>query len=346
VTVRSGPRVVSASELTALCVAALVRAGVRDEHARLIADSAVDSELGGRTSHGVVRIAGYLKKANDGGLDRTAEPAVVQDNGSAFVIDARDGFGQLALALAVDMAVERARARGIACGTIRNLNNAGALGYFARRATKAGQIAILGGNATPAMPPSGGKVAKLGTNPFCVAIPAAHGPEPVLDMATTAASKGTIRQAARRGTPIPADWALTAEGEATTDPNAALEGLLLPFGGAKGYGLALMVEILSGVLAGAGVSDEVRGLSDTKSPTNAGAFVITIWPDAFVARAEFDRRLGALLESIRSSAPAAGVERVQVPGDRYWHERERRMRDGVEVPADVYAELTMLAGRA
>ena len=345
-TVRPAPARVAQRELKELAVAALLRAGVAPAHAELIADSAVDSELGGRASHGIVRIAGYLKKADDGGIDRGAEPAVLRDNGVAFAVDARDGFGQLALALAVDMAVARARTHGISCGTIRNLNNAGALGYFARRATKAGQIAILGGNATPAMPPIGGRVAKLGTNPFCIAIPAASGPEPVLDMATTAASKGTIRQAARRGTPIPADWALTAEGEATTDPNAALEGLLLPFGGAKGYGLALMVEILSGVLAGAGVSDEVRGLSDTKSPTNAGAFVITIWPNAFVARDEFDRRLGALLESIRSSAPAAGVERVQVPGDRYWHERERRMRDGVEVPADVYAELAALAGRA
>jgi len=346
VTIPKGARIVGHEELRDLSVAALVRAGVAVPHAELIADSALDSELGGRSSHGIVRIAGYLKKAEQGGIDRHAEPAVIRDHGAVFAIDARNGFGQLALALAVDMAVDRALRHGIACGTIRNLNNAGALGYFARRATKAGQIAILGGNATPAMPPHGGRTAKLGTNPFCVAVPAASAPDPVLDMATTAASKGTIRMAARRGTPIPADWALTAEGEATTDPTAALEGLLLPFGGAKGYGLALMVEILSGVLAGAGVSDEVRGLSELTSPSNAGAFVITISPDALVPRAEFDLRLGTLLDGIRSSTPAAGVERVLVPGDRYWHERERRLRDGIELPPAVYAELAALAGRA
>src|SRR5262245_25461725 len=178
----------SARELRELSVAALVRAGVRADHAELIADSAVDSELGGRASHGVVRIAGYLKKARDGGIDRDAEPAVLRDNGVSFVMDARNGFGQLALALAVDMAVERARTHGVSCGTIRNLNNAGALGWFARRATQAGQIAILGGNATPAMPPAGGREARLGTNPFCIAVPAVGGPPPVLDMATTAAS--------------------------------------------------------------------------------------------------------------------------------------------------------------
>jgi len=100
------------------------------------------------------------------------------------------------------------------------------------------------------------------------------------------------------------------------------------------------------VLAGAGTSDEVRGLGDTKSPTNAGAFVLTIDPEKYVGRAEFDRRLTSLLESIRSSTPANGVDRVMVPGDRYWRERERRMRDGVEVPEDVYAELAALAGRA
>ncbi len=107
-----------------------------------------------------------------------------------------------------------------------------------------------------------------------------------------------------------------------------------------------MVEILSGILSGAGVGAEVRGLGDTKSPSNAGAFVITIAPDAFLPRAEFDRRLGALLDSIRSSAPAAGIDHVLVPGDRYWHEREQRLRDGIELPPDVYAELVSLAGRA
>ena len=345
-TVRPAPRTIVYRDLKELTIAALTRSGVAPRHADLIAESAVDSDLGGRTSHGVVRIAGYLAKAERGGIDRTAEPTVLFDNGNIFGIDGRNGFGQLAFGLAVDMAIERSRARGIACGTIRNLNNAGALGYFARLATAAGQIALLGGNATPAMPPHGGRAARLGTNPLCIAIPAASGSAPVLDMATTAASKGSIRMAARRGVPIPSDWALTAEGEPTTDATAALEGLLLPFGGAKGYGLALMVEILSGVLSGAGVGGEVRGLADTRSPSNAGAFVITIAPDAFLPRAEFDHRLGALLDSIRSSAPAVGIDRVLVPGDRYWHERERRLRDGIELASDVYAELVSLAGRS
>ena len=344
-TVRSAPRTIPYAELRDLATAALVRAGVPPTHAELIADSAVESDLGGRASHGVLRIAGYLAKARDGGIDRRAEPVVLHDNGSAFAIDARNGFGQLALRLAVEMAAERSSARGVACGTVRNLNNAGALGYFARLATASGQIAVIAGNAAPAMPPYGGRTPTLGTNPLCIAIPASRGSSPVLDMATSAASKGTIRLAARRGAAIPSDWALTAEGEPTTDPKAALEGLLLPFGGAKGYGIALMVEILSGVLSGAGVSDEVRPLGDTASPSNAGGFVLTISPDTFMPRAEWDRRLGALLESIRGSAVAPGFERVSVPGDRYWHERERRMRDGIEIPVEVHRELCELAGR-
>jgi LDH2 family malate/lactate/ureidoglycolate dehydrogenase len=346
VTVRAAAAVVPHQDLRALAAAALVRAGVAADHAALIADSAVESDLGGRTSHGVLRIAGYLAKAREGGIDLRAEPLVLHDNGTVFALDARNGFGQLALRLAIDMAVERSRARGIACGTIRNLNNAGALGYFARLATSAGQIAIVAGNATPAMPPHGGRTPVLGTNPLCIAVPAPGGAAPVLDMATTAASKGTIRLAARKGQRIPADWALTAEGEPTTDAAAALEGLLLPFGGAKGFGIALMVEILSGVLSGSGVSGEVRPLADTASPSNAGGFVVTISPDAFMPRAEFDRRLGALLEAIRGSTPAPGFERVMVPGDRYWRDRERRVRDGVEIPAEVHRELLALAGRA
>ena len=344
-TVSAAAPVIAYADLTDLVVAALLRAGVARARAELIAESAIDSDLGGRASHGVVRIAGYLAKAGRGGIDRTAEPALIQDNGTVFAIDARNGFGQLAFALAVDMAAERSRERGVSCGTIRNLNNAGALGYFARRATRAGQIAIVAGNATPAMPPYGGRAARLGTNPLCVAIPATDGSSPVLDMATSAASKGTIRQAARRGTPIPSDWALTAEGAPTTDPNAALEGLLLPFGGAKGYGIALMVEILSGVLSGAGIGDEVRPLGDVASPSNAGAFVLTLSPDAFMPRAEFDLRLAALLAKIRGSDPLPGFERVLVPGDRYWEERERRLRDGIAIPAELHRELLELAGR-
>jgi LDH2 family malate/lactate/ureidoglycolate dehydrogenase len=343
--VRAAPRTIPFADLLQLATDALVRNGVAAAHAGLIAESAVESDLGGRTSHGVLRIAGYLAKAREGGIDIHAEPVVLQDNGSAFAIDARNGFGQLALRLAVVMAAERSRARGIACGTIRNLNNAGALGYFARLATAEGQIAIVAGNATPAMPPPGGRTPILGTNPLCIAVPA-PGSAPVLDMATTAASKGTIRLAARRGEAIPSDWALTAEGEPTTDAAAALEGLLLPFGGAKGFGIALMVEILSGVLSGAGVSAEVRPLGNTSAPSNAGGFVLTISPEAFMPRDEFDRRLAGLLETIRGSAPAKGFERVMVPGDRYWHDRERRLREGIEIGADVHRELLELAGRS
>ena len=345
-TVRTAPKAIPYAELKELAVAALVRGGVRPDHAELIADSAVESDLGGRASHGVVRIAGYLAKAKQGGIDVHAEPAVLRDNGVVFQVDARNGFGQIALRLAVDMSVERSRKSGIACGTIRNLNNAGALGYFARVATAQGQIAILAGNATPAMPPPGGRTPTLGTNPLCIAIPVPAGSAPVLDMATSAASKGTIRLAARRGSPIPIDWALTAEGEQTTDAKAALEGLLLPFGGAKGYGVALMVEILSGVLSGSGVGEQVRPLNDLSTPSNAGAVVITISPDAFMPREEFDRRLDALLTHIRSSRVASGFERVTVPGDRYWQERERRLRDGIDLPPDVHRELLELAGRS
>ena len=340
---RTAARAIPAAELKDLAKRAFVRTGLSDDAAELIADSAVDSDLGGRTSHGVVRIPGYLAKARSGGIDPAASPVVLHDNGVVFAIDGRDGFGQLALGLAVDMAVERSRARGIACGTVRGLNNAGALGYFARRATRSGQIAIVAGNATPAMPAFGGRAAALGTNPLCVAIPAAHGPDPVLDMATSAGSKGSIRQAMRKGTAIPADWALTIEGIPTTDPKEALEGLLLPFGGAKGYGIALMVEVLSGVLSGAGFGDQVRPLGDVASPSNAGAIVITISPEAFMPAAEFGTRLEALLGPIRAGAPAAGFERVLVPGDRYWMERERRLRDGVEIPEELHRELQGLA---
>jgi LDH2 family malate/lactate/ureidoglycolate dehydrogenase len=333
---------IAIDDLRDTVVAGLVASGARPDDARTVAEITIDADLDGRASHGVARIPAFLAKLKHGGIDPVAVPTVDHDNGVVFGIDGRAGFGQVAVALATSMAIERAAKFGISCGTVRETNNPGMLGAYGRRAADAGQIAILACNATPAMPPHGGSAALLGTNPLCIAVPHLGGAAPILDMATSAAAKGAIRDASRKGLPIPPDWALDRVGLPTTDPVEALAGLLRPAGGAKGSGLALMIELLAGVLAGAATGPAVRGLHDPE-PSRVGAIIITLAVEAFLPRAEFEERLDGYLGEVRAIPPAPGFHEVLVPGDRGWRDRQRNLVDGVSIPAALWADLQGLA---
>jgi LDH2 family malate/lactate/ureidoglycolate dehydrogenase len=321
----------------------LVARGVPKNDADIVAGITVDADLDGRGSHGVARVPAFVEKLDHGGIDAHAAVEIVNDRGAVFTIDGHAGFGQVALAAATRLSLERSRQFGIACGTVRNTNNPGMLAAYGRMAIADHQIAIVACNAAPAMPPHGGTVAMLGTNPLCIALPVREGPPPLLDMATTAAAKGVIRDAARKGLPIPADWALGPDGAPTTDPVAGLEGLLLPAGGAKGYGLALMIDLLAGLLSGGGAGHDVRGLHD-QGPSGVSAIVITLDPSAFLSLDEFEGRLAGYLAAIRAVPPGPGIAEVMVPGDRAWRARERGLAEGVPVPAKLWEELGGLAG--
>lgn len=334
--------IVPVEELRAAVMRILVHRGVADADARIVADVTIDADLDGRPSHGVARLPAYIEKLEQGGIVGDASTDVILEAGAVFVLDGHDGFGQVALVQATRMALERSRRFGIACGTVRNTNNPGMLAAYGRIAAEDGQIAIVACNAAPAMPPHGGTVAMLGTNPLCIALPLGTAPGPLLDMATSAAAKGAIRDAGRKGLPIPADWALDRSGQPTTDPAAALEGLLLPSGGAKGAGLAMMVDLLSGLLSGGSVGTEVRGLHDPAS-SGIAAIVITIDPAAFGPADTFERRLGAYMDAVRAVPPGAGVAEVLVPGDRASQARQRHVRDGVPLPPKLWTELRGLA---
>jgi LDH2 family malate/lactate/ureidoglycolate dehydrogenase len=339
----SGEGTVQPDALRELVTRILVARGVPDGDAQVVATITVDADLDGRASHGVARVPAFVEKLEHGGIDASAITEITNDHGAVFTIDGHAGFGQVALEAATRLALERSRQFGIACGTVRNTNNPGMLAAYGRMAIADHQIAIVACNAAPAMPPHGGTVAMLGTNPLCIALPVREGPPPLLDMATTAAAKGVIRDAARKGLPIPEGWALGPDGAPTTDPVVGLEGLLLPAGGAKGYGLALMIDLLAGLLSGGGVGEDIRGLHDQR-PSGVSAIVITLDPAAFLSVDEFEGRLAGYLDAIRAVPPGPGVAEVMIPGDRAWRARERGMAEGMPVPAKLWDELLGLAG--
>jgi len=334
---------VPAAELRVAVVRILQSHGVSPDDAAIVADVTIDADLDGRPSHGVGRVPTFVEKLQSHGIEARATTELVWRFGSIAVFDGHGGFGQVTLTIAMRTALEASRANGIGCVVVRNTNNPGMLASYGRQAAADGQIGIVACNATPAMPLPGAATAQLGTNPICIALPSLDRAEPLLDMATSVAAKGAIRDMGRRGLAIPVGWAVDPDGRPTTDAGAALAGLLLPAGGAKGAGLALVIDLLAGLLSGGAIGGQVRGLHDP-GPSDIAAFLITLDPAAFGQADAFHRRLAERLDDLRAGPAAPDTAEVLVPGDRSWRDRERHLAAGVPVPEPLWSSLRELAG--
>ena len=199
-------------------------------------------------------------------------------------------------------------------------------------------------NAAPSMAPWGGMIPLLGTNPICVAVPTGEDVDIVLDMASSVVARGKIRLAASKGEHIPLGWALDAQGQPTEDPSAAMKGTLLPIGGPKGYGLALVVDLLSGVLTGSSFGSHIAATHELDSKVSAGFVIQALDIAAFAEPAEFEKDIKTLITEIRSSPRAPGVERIYLPGEIEWLTKQERLRTGIPVPESLLRDLDHLAG--
>ena len=302
----------SLKEARALSFEILVGLGVCESDAALICDSMEYADTRGKTTHGMGRIPLYKKNIEAGTLDPTAKMETVVDSGAVAVLDAHDGFGQIAAVHAIDKAVSKAREFGIAAVGVCNSNNFGAAGFYGMKCAQEGLICLVCANASPAFSPTGGSKALLGTNPICFAAPGAEGECPIVfDMAVTNVARSKIRLALKNGNAIPEGWALDKDGNSTTDPAAALEGTLLPVGGYKGYGLGLAVDILAGLLVGSPFAGRVKPLSDLSSASRNGHMFIVIDPARFCDSSEYEARISELTETVRTCG-----EDVMLPGER------------------------------
>jgi ureidoglycolate dehydrogenase (NAD+) len=243
---------IDVTSLTELATDAFRHAGVSAEDARISSRILVEADMMGLGTHGVVRIPSYLERMRLGGVDPQAVVRVDPRGSAMAIAEGNNGLGPVVGGRALAAGLDMVAANGIAYVGCRNSNHFGALAPYALQACEAGSVLIAGTNASTTMVPWGGKEARMGNNPLCIAAPCADGTHFILDMAMSVAARGKIRAAQAAGSSIPQGWAVNQSGLPTTDPAEALAGFLLPVGGYKGAGLSMAVDILSGVISGAG----------------------------------------------------------------------------------------------
>jgi LDH2 family malate/lactate/ureidoglycolate dehydrogenase len=336
---------VPARELSAFCVACFEVAGLSPEDARLTTENLIFANLRGVDSHGVIRLKAYVERLQAGGFKRGVWPQVVCEEGSSALIDGRHGMGQVAATTAMKLAIEKAAKTGVAVVSVRNSNHFGASAFYAMQALAQGMIGFAATNAGPTMAPTGGREGRLGNNAAAIAVPAGQCPPIVLDMATGAVAWGKIFVAQQEGRKIPTTWALDKNGSPTDDPNAAAhQGMIQPFGGYKGYGLSLLIDILTGVLSGGGFSTHVRTLyQELETPSQVAHTCAALRIEAFMALAEFHRRMDEIIGLMRSCPAAPGIERIFVPGEIERETEKLRREEGIPINPALQTELIALA---
>jgi len=312
--------------------------GIAGEDARLTAEVLVSADVRGKHSHGLLRLSRFVRGIEHGNVDPDGEIRVVAERGGAATLDGGSRLGPVVACEAVAEATERATDHGVGTVGVRNSNHLGMLGYYTDVARESGYVALAATNTEPAMPPHGGVEAVLGTNPIAIGLPT--DPPFNLDMSTSAIARGDVLHRRERGDPLPEGVALDSEGRPTTDPDAALDGTIRPFGGPKGSGLAIVVELLAGALVGANTGTDVTGTYHTEDPCTKGDLFVTINPDALGAT-DFAAEASAFLESLKAGEPAAGFDEIRLPGERSV-ERDRT-RTVVEVDESLWAEVRDLA---
>jgi LDH2 family malate/lactate/ureidoglycolate dehydrogenase len=323
--------------------AVLCAEGVPGPDAHLLADTLVTAELWGHASHGLLRLPWYVAKLRKGAMQRVTRIDTVRDTGALVVLDGRHGIGQVVTDQAVTLGIERARLYGVSAVGVRNSGHFGTAAYFTRRAAVAGCVALLCTNASPAMAPWGGRHKSIGTNPWSMAAPAGRHGVVVMDLANTAVARGKIYLAAERGTAIPEGWATDADGNPTTDPRAAIEGLILPMAGPKGYVISFLFDVLAGVLTGSAFGDAVAGPYQPDVPSGAGHLLLSIDVAAMADPAEYADRIEALVDRTKAAETAAWAEEILVPGELEDRHLAELTASGIILTAGTWSSLAVLS---
>ena len=332
-------------ELARFAAEAYEKVGLRARDARAVAELMAEAELQGSEGHGMMRLPHYVRRIRAGGVNTRPNIRVVEERAAMALIDGDNAMGHLVMKRAAEIAVAKARSAGCAWVGTRKSNHAGPASLYARMPLAEGMVGLyLAVGSANHLPPWGGLDMLLSTNPIAVAIPTEEEPPVLLDMATTIASMGKVKTKMQRGEPLPEGWMVDREGKPLTDSKRGFEGLLLPIGGYKGYGLSLVFGLLAGTLNGAAMGKDVIDFNvDDTTVTNTGQAILAIDPAAFGDPGEFRRRVDAVVRDLRGSQRMPGVERIWLPGEQSHARREANAREGVPIVPALRASLDKLA---
>jgi len=335
---------IQAAPLTDFAAAILVAAGVPITTASLVATTLVAANLRGVDSHGVQLLIWYTEQIAARNVNVHNAGHIASENGACMLYDGGNGIGQLISDTCCDHAIRLAQDHGMGMVVARNSTHFGAAAWWAQKMAREGMLGIVMCNATALVAPWQGRDKMLGTNPICMAVP---GPKTfLLDMATTTVALNRVYKAVLSGEQsIPAGWAMDLDGNPTTDPQKALEGLPMPLGGYKGSGLAVMVEILCAVLSGGAMLTNVGGIRVQNIPMGASQMFLAIDASRFMPLEDFSKRMEFVRDAIKSSRPAAGYDEVLIAGDPEWRTEDERLRNGIPVARGIWQQLSALASR-
>ncbi len=330
-------------ELRSYCRAVLDKTTLSKEDADILIDTTVKADLRGVSSHGISRLDHYVERMNRGLINPNPALKIEQKADSVLLVDADNGLGQVVAYKAMTLAIEKAKDKGL-CGVgVRNTNHIGIAGYYPEMAAAEKMLGFISANTNPAMAPFGGVEALFGTNPFAVAVPAKERPI-LLDMATTNVARGKIRIYDKQKQPIPIGWAKDAEGKDTTDPAKALLGTLSPVGGPKGYGMALMIDIIAGIITGSQNCDGVCSLDDMSSSLCSGNFLLAFKIESMIDYEIYLDRVEELKWKIKNSPKAEGITELFLAGEIEYLNEEKNRREGVKVSRETWDKVKSITG--
>ena len=337
---------VSASAASNFIVSAFVKAGLPQDDARAVAELMVEIDLVGGDAHGIFRLPQYVGRVRTGAVNAHPNITVERSAPATALVDGDNGMGHLVMARATETAIALARENGIGWVGARRSNHAGTAGIYAAMPIAHGMVGIYAAVANANhMAVWGGADLLLGTNPLGVGIPAGEEPPIVLDAATTVVSYGTVKNYALQGRTMPEGWMVDAAGKPMTNPKDSAQGMLLPIGGYKGSGLAIVLGLLAGTLNGAAFGRDVIDFNvDDESATNTGHFILALDIARFAPLDAFKADVDRHVRDLRASTRLPGVEAIRLPGDRRAHTRADRVENGVPIPPPLLARLDGLAG--
>jgi ureidoglycolate dehydrogenase (NAD+) len=322
-------------ELRVLVTERLTEAGLNAAHAGIVADVLVHADLRGVRSHGVIRTEHYVTRLKAGSLNPNPNFILKELRSGAAVLNADAGMGHVACCEAMDKAAQMAKSSGIAMVGVENGSHCGALSYFVLRAVAKDMIGMAVTHTDKCVAPYGGAKAFFGTNPIAFGFPATKHPPVVLDMATSNTAFGNILHAKEQGKSIPDNWGIDGDGAPTKDPHKV--EAMTPYGGYKGYGLALVIDVLTGVLMGAKYGPHINAMyGDYDKPRELASLMIAIDPSTFTSADAFKAQMDAMVDDLHSQPPGPGFEQVLVPGEPQLILEKANLKSGVPVVDSIY----------